>query len=91
MIHVNVARSPEEAELQAQGVDVMAEMFEKDESPASPRIMIPMPSPARSLRTNPQRPRPKLRPRKKPRAKPSLPANEKEAACSFEPAAFFFA
>ena len=26
----NVARSPEEAELQAQGVDVMAEMFEKD-------------------------------------------------------------
>ena len=31
-IHVNVARSPEEAELQAQGVDVMAEMFEKDEA-----------------------------------------------------------
>ena len=31
-ISVNVARSPEEAELQAQGVDVMAEMFEKDES-----------------------------------------------------------
>src|SRR5918994_580430 len=30
MIHVNVARSPEEAELQAQGIDVMAEMFEKD-------------------------------------------------------------
>lgn len=29
-IHVNVARSPEEAELQAQGVDVMAEMFEKE-------------------------------------------------------------
>jgi large subunit ribosomal protein L9 len=29
-ITVNVARSPEEAELQAQGVDVMAEMFEKD-------------------------------------------------------------
>src|SRR3546814_6573035 len=25
MIHVNVARSPEEAELQAQGVDVMAD------------------------------------------------------------------
>ncbi len=31
-IKVNVARSPEEAELQSQGVDVMAEMFEKDES-----------------------------------------------------------
>src|SRR3954468_9966812 len=29
-IHVNIARSPEEAEMQAQGVDVMAEMFEKD-------------------------------------------------------------
>ena len=30
VIQVNVARSPEEAELQAQGVDVMADMFEKD-------------------------------------------------------------
>ena len=29
-IRVNVARSPEEAELQAQGVDVMAQMFERD-------------------------------------------------------------
>ena|SRR5436190_13637114 len=29
-VTVNVARSPEEAELQAKGVDVMAEMFEKD-------------------------------------------------------------
>jgi len=29
-ISVNIARSPEEAELQAQGVDVMAQMFEKD-------------------------------------------------------------
>ena len=29
-VQVNVARSPEEAELQAQGVDVMADMFEKD-------------------------------------------------------------
>ncbi|WP_242146522.1 50S ribosomal protein L9 [Sphingomonas sp. BAUL-RG-20F-R05-02] len=31
-IKVNVARSPEEAEMQAQGVDVMAAMFEKDEA-----------------------------------------------------------
>jgi len=31
-IKVNVARSPEEAELQAQGVDVMASMFEREES-----------------------------------------------------------
>jgi large subunit ribosomal protein L9 len=29
-IQINIARSPEEAELQAQGKDVMAEMFEKD-------------------------------------------------------------
>ena len=31
-IKVNVARSPEEAELQAKGVDVTAEMFERDEA-----------------------------------------------------------
>jgi large subunit ribosomal protein L9 len=31
-IKVNVARSPEEADLQSQGVDVMAAMFEKDEA-----------------------------------------------------------
>lgn len=30
IVKVNVARSPEEAELQSQGVDVMAQMFEKD-------------------------------------------------------------
>ncbi|WP_448502858.1 50S ribosomal protein L9 [Sphingomonas sp.] len=31
-VTANVARSPEEAELQSQGVDVMAAMFEKEES-----------------------------------------------------------
>lgn len=31
-VKVNVARSPEEADLQSQGVDVMAQMFEKDEA-----------------------------------------------------------
>ena len=31
-VQVNIARSPEEAELQAQGVDVMASMFERDEA-----------------------------------------------------------
>ena len=31
-VQVNVARSPEEADLQKDGVDVMASMFEKDES-----------------------------------------------------------
>jgi large subunit ribosomal protein L9 len=31
-IQINVARSPEEADLQKAGVNVMAEMFEKDEA-----------------------------------------------------------
>jgi len=31
-VKVNVARSPEEAELQSQGVDVMASMYERDEA-----------------------------------------------------------
>ena len=31
-IQINVARSPEEADLQKEGVDVMASMFEKDEA-----------------------------------------------------------
>jgi len=31
-VKVNVARSPEEAELQAQGVNVMEQMFERDEA-----------------------------------------------------------
>ncbi|WP_315760144.1 50S ribosomal protein L9 [Sphingomonas sp. Y38-1Y] len=31
-VKVNVARSPEEAEMQSQGVDVMSAMFEKEES-----------------------------------------------------------
>lgn len=31
-IKVNIARSPEEAEMQAKGVDVMSAMFEKDEA-----------------------------------------------------------
>ena len=31
-ITVNVARSPEEAELQAQGVDVTADLFEREEA-----------------------------------------------------------
>ena len=32
MIKVNVARSPEEAELQAQGVDVMAQLYQRDDA-----------------------------------------------------------
>jgi large subunit ribosomal protein L9 len=33
-VKVNVARSPEEADLQAQGVDVLAQMFEQEAAPA---------------------------------------------------------
>ena len=33
MVKVNVARSPEEADLQAQGIDVSAQMFERDTAP----------------------------------------------------------
>jgi large subunit ribosomal protein L9 len=32
-VHVNVARSPEEADLQAQGIDVSGQMFEADAAP----------------------------------------------------------
>ena len=34
-VKVNVARSPEEADLQAQGVDVLAQMFEEEAAPAA--------------------------------------------------------
>jgi len=34
-VHVNVARSPEEAELQAQGIDVIAQMFEDAAAPVA--------------------------------------------------------
>jgi large subunit ribosomal protein L9 len=32
-VKVNVARSPEEADLQAQGVDVLQQMFEEEAAP----------------------------------------------------------
>jgi large subunit ribosomal protein L9 len=34
-VHVNVARSPEEAELQAQGIDVISQMFEEQAAPVA--------------------------------------------------------
>ena len=37
-VKVNVARSPEEADLQAQGVDVMAQMFEDEAAPAAEEL-----------------------------------------------------
>jgi large subunit ribosomal protein L9 len=33
LVHVNVARSPEEADLQAQGIDVLNQMFEEEAAP----------------------------------------------------------
>ncbi|HEX8571175.1 MAG TPA: 50S ribosomal protein L9, partial [Allosphingosinicella sp.] len=37
-VRVNVARSPEEADLQAQGIDVMAQMFERDAAPPAEEL-----------------------------------------------------
>ena len=37
-VNVNVARSPEEADLQAQGVDVLAQMFEDDAAPVAEEL-----------------------------------------------------
>jgi large subunit ribosomal protein L9 len=37
-VKVNVARSPEEADLQAQGIDVLAQMFEDEAAPAAEEI-----------------------------------------------------
>jgi len=39
-VHVNVARSPEEAELQAQGVDVIAQMFEETAAPVVAEVLV---------------------------------------------------
>jgi len=39
-VHVNVARSPEEAELQAQGVDVIAQMFEEAAAPVVAEVLV---------------------------------------------------
>ncbi|MGI8704572.1 MAG: 50S ribosomal protein L9 [Sphingomicrobium sp.] len=40
-VHVNVARSPEEAELQAQGIDVIAQMFEEQAAPIAAEELQP--------------------------------------------------
>ena len=40
-VHVNVARSPEEAELQAQGIDVIAQMFEEQAAPIAAQELQP--------------------------------------------------
>jgi large subunit ribosomal protein L9 len=41
-VKVNVARSPEEADLQAQGVDVLQQMFEQDAAPAAAEALEPV-------------------------------------------------
>src|SRR6476469_5909745 len=41
MVKVNVARSPEEADLQAQGVDVLQQMFEEEAAPAAAEALEP--------------------------------------------------
>jgi large subunit ribosomal protein L9 len=40
-VKVNVARSPEEADLQAQGIDVLQQMFERDAAPAAAEELAP--------------------------------------------------
>ena len=44
-VKVNVARSPEEADLQAQGVDVMTQMFEREAAPLAEKL-VPVAEPA---------------------------------------------
>ena len=41
-VHVNVARSPEEADLQAQGIDVLQQMFEQEAAPAAAEELAPV-------------------------------------------------
>src|SRR6185503_10834918 len=43
-VKVNVARSPEEADLQAQGIDVMQQMFERDAAPAPEELTPELPA-----------------------------------------------
>ena len=40
-VRVNVARSPEEADLQAQGIDVLQQMFEEDAAPLAAEELAP--------------------------------------------------
>jgi large subunit ribosomal protein L9 len=43
-VKVNVARSPEEADLQAQGIDVLAQMFEREAAPAPEELAAEAPT-----------------------------------------------
>jgi len=52
-IQVNVARSPEEAELQAQGIDVIAQMFEEAAAPIAAEQLQPEPEAAAEAEASP--------------------------------------
>jgi len=41
-VKVNVARSPEEADLQAQGIDVLQQMFEEEAAPLAAEQLVPV-------------------------------------------------
>ena len=73
MVKVNVARSPEEADLQAQGVDVLQQMFEEEAAPIAAEALEPIGE--RRSRGAPAEERLRLRklPRRPPRAKASRP------------------
>ncbi len=45
-VKVNVARSPEEADLQAQGIDVLQQMFEREAAPLAAEELEPLAEPA---------------------------------------------
>ena len=45
MVKVNVARSPEEADLQAQGIDVLQQMFEQEAAPLVSEDLAPVAEP----------------------------------------------
>jgi large subunit ribosomal protein L9 len=45
-VKVNVARSPEEADLQAQGIDVLQQMFEREAAPLAAEELEPVVEPA---------------------------------------------
>ena len=101
-VKVNVARSPEEAELQAQGIDVMASMFEREEAgfteefdpnaepgevPAEPAAEVRLPPPKLKPPPRPKPAKPKARAKK-----PKLPSfDAKIEPPGSRPAAFSLA
>src|SRR6476620_3166189 len=51
-VKVNVARSPEEADLQAQGIDVLQQMFEEDAAPIAAEQLEPVGEAAEAAATD---------------------------------------